>query len=177
MSLPPRPATFRAALRTALVAAVVAGGALAAAAQTHQAAPGDPLYQAVVDLDRRVFEAYNTCDLPSFATFFAEDVEFYHDQGGVTQGRRALVASIEKNICGKTRRDPVPGTLEVHPMKGYGALQVGSHWFCDVGRARCDGTTGGVGKYANLWRQSDGQWQITRVYSYDHEPVNRQGRR
>ena len=161
------------AVRTALLTAGVALGALTAAAQTHQAAPGDALYQTVADLDRRVFEAYNTCDLATFGALFADDVEFYHDQGGVTLGRAALVASVKQNICGKTRRDPVPGTLEVHPMKGYGALQTGSHWFCDVGLPRCDGTSGGIGKYAQLWRQSDGQWQITRVYSYDHEPVKR----
>ena len=170
MTLPPHVVPVR-TVRTALIAALVAGSTLVGAAQTHRAAPGDPLYKTVADLDRRVFEAYNTCDLATFGTFFAEDVEFYHDQGGVTLGRKALVASIEKNICGKTRRDVVPGTLEVHPMKGFGAIQMGSHWFCDVARGRCDGSTGGIGKYVQLWRQSDGQWQITRVYSYDHEPV------
>jgi ketosteroid isomerase-like protein len=173
MRLRPRPVACRAAVRTALVAAGVTVGALVAAAQTHQAAPGDPLYRAVADLDRRVFDAYNTCDLATFGALFADDVEFYHDQGGVTLGRAALVASVKQNICGKTRRDPVPGTLEVHPMRGFGAIQMGSHWFCDIGIARCDGTTGGIGKYAHLWRQLDGQWRITRAYSYDHEPVKR----
>jgi ketosteroid isomerase-like protein len=173
MSLAPRAPVLRTALRAAVIAAVAAAATVVAAAQSHQAVAGDPLYQTVADLDRRVFEAYNTCDLATFGALFADDVEFYHDQGGVTLGRAALVASVKQNICGKTRRDPVPGTLEVHPMKGFGAIQMGSHWFCDIGIARCDGTTGGIGKYAHLWRQSDGQWQITRAYSYDHEPVKR----
>ena len=54
-------------------------------------------------------------------TFFIDDVEFYHDQGGVTLGKQNLTESLKKNICGKVRRALVPGTLEV-PIHGYGAV-------------------------------------------------------
>jgi len=73
----------------------------------------------MASLDSGLFDAFNTCNLERFASFFVEDVEFYHDKGGVTRGRPALVDSIKNNVCGKTRRDLIPGTLEVHPMGGY----------------------------------------------------------
>lgn len=62
-----------------------------ARAQTRQSAPDDVLFRTMASLDSRLFEAYNTCDLERFASFFVEDVEFYHDQGGLTRGRSALV--------------------------------------------------------------------------------------
>jgi ketosteroid isomerase-like protein len=142
-------------------------------AQTRRAAPDEALYQTVASLDRTLFDAYNTCDLEKFGSFFVEDVEFYHDKGGVTRGRQPLVDSIKNNICGKTRRDLVPGTLEVHPMDGYGALQIGTHRFCDVKLTRCDGTSGGIGKFIHLWQNKDGAWKITRVISYDHMPASK----
>jgi hypothetical protein len=58
--------------------------------------------------------------------FFVDDVEFYHDQGGITLGKAALTDTVEKNICGKTTRELVSGTLHTYYKKGYGALEVGS---------------------------------------------------
>jgi hypothetical protein len=129
------------------------------------------LFRTVASLDSALFDAYNTCNLEQFASFFVEDVEFYHDKGGATRGRSALVDGIKKNVCGKTRRDLIPGTLEVHPMDGYGALQIGAHRFCDAKAKQCDATGGGVGKFIHLWQNRDGGWKITRVISYDHAPA------
>jgi hypothetical protein len=137
-------------------------------AQTRQSATGDALFQKLASLDARLFESYNTCDLETFASFFAEDVEFYHDKGGLMRGRQALVDAVEKNICGKTRRELIPGTLEVHPMDGFGALQIGAQRFCEAKQKQCDGKSGGVAKFIHLWQESGGAWKITRVISYDH---------
>ncbi len=71
-------------------------------------------------LDAALFDSYNKCDLAKFESFFVDDVEFYHDQGGVTLGKAALTDSVRKNICGKVTRELVPGTLKVFYMKGYG---------------------------------------------------------
>lgn len=144
---------------------------LPAGAQTRQSAPDDALFQKLAALDGALFEAYNTCNLDRFVTFFAEDVEFYHDKTGVSRGRQTLVDSLSKNICGKTRRDLIPGTLEVHPMDGYGALQIGAHRFCDAKAAKCDGSSGGVARFIHLWQQVGNDWQVTRVISFDHAPA------
>ena len=85
----------------------------------------EELDKAVTALDAALFDSYNKCDLTKFESFFVEDVEFYHDQGGVTLGKEALTQSVKKNICGKVTRELVPGSLHIYHMKGYGALEVG----------------------------------------------------
>jgi hypothetical protein len=39
------------------------------------------LDKAIASLDAALFDSYNRCDLEKFASFFTDDVEFYHDQG------------------------------------------------------------------------------------------------
>jgi hypothetical protein len=153
---------------SALLAILVLQSAGPIHAQTRQSAPEDALFKQMASLDAQVFDAYNTCSLETFASFFAEDVEFYHDKGGLMRGRQALVDAVKNNICGKTRRDLVPGTLEVHAMDNFGALQIGMARFCDAKQKHCDGKTGGVGKFIHLWQNTGGAWKITRVISYDH---------
>lgn len=50
-------------------------------------------------LDAALFDSYNKCDLEKFESFFDDDVEFYHDQGGLTLGKKALTESVKNNIC------------------------------------------------------------------------------
>src|SRR5450755_1532176 len=117
-------------------------------------------------LDAALFDAYNKCDLDKFASFFVDDVEFYHDQGGVTLGRAALIDSVKKNICGKVTRELVPGSLKVFHMKGYGLLETGVHRFHHPGHEDTEGI--GEGQFIHLWQYKDGAWKVTRVISYDH---------
>jgi len=124
------------------------------------------LDKAITALDAALFDAYNRCDLEKFASFFVDDVEFYHDQGGVTLGRQNLTDSVKKNICGKVTRELVPGTLQVHYMKGYGAVEMGVHRFHHPGHDDTEGV--GEGQFIHLWQYKDGAWKITRVISYDH---------
>ncbi|HMD83075.1 MAG TPA: nuclear transport factor 2 family protein [Terriglobia bacterium] len=124
------------------------------------------LDKAIATLDAALFDAYNRCDLQKFASFFADDVEFYHDQGGVTLGKGDLTDSVKKNICGKVTRELVPGTMQVYHMKGYGAVEMGVHRFHHPGHEDTEGV--GEGKFIHLWRYKDGTWKITRVISYDH---------
>lgn len=124
------------------------------------------LDKAVAALDAALFDSYNRCDLEKFASFFAEDVEFYHDQGGVTLGRAALTDSVKKNICGKVTRELVPGSLQVYYMKGYGAVEIGVHRFHHPGHD--DAEPVGEAKFIHLWQYKDGAWKITRVISFDH---------
>jgi len=124
------------------------------------------LDRAITALDAALFDAYNRCDLDKFSSFFVDDVEFYHDQGGVTLGKTALTDSVKKNICGKTTRELVPGTLKIYYMKGYGAIEEGVHRFHHPGHEETEGV--GEGQFIHLWQYKDGAWKITRVMSYDH---------
>ena len=127
------------------------------------------LDEAILDLDTQLFNAYNHCDLEKFASFFTEDVEFYHDQGGVTRGRAALIDSVKKNICGKVTRELVRASFQAHHMAGYGAVQLGVHRFHHPGHE--DTEPVGEGRFIHLWQYKDGMWKITRVISYDHHAV------
>jgi uncharacterized protein (TIGR02246 family) len=129
------------------------------------------LDKAVAALDAALFDAYNRCDLEKFASFFVDDVEFYHDQGGVTLGRAALTESVKKNICGKVTRELVPGSLQVYYMKGYGAVEIGVHRFHHP--AHEDTEAVGEAKFIHLWQYQDGAWRITRVISFDHHQVGK----
>ena len=135
--------------------------------ETPQSASPDELFRTIASLDSALFDAYNRCDLDKFGAFFTADVEFYHDQTGLTRSRERLVEDIKKNICGKVRRELVPGTLEVYPLRSYGAVEIGVHRFCDPKRGKCDEASG-IAKFIHLWENKDGAWRITRVISYDH---------
>ena len=123
------------------------------------------LEKAITALDAALFDSYNRCDLEKFSSFLDENVEFYHDQGGVTLGRQALTDSVRKNICGgDVRRELVPGSLQIYHMKGYGAVEIGVHRFV---HPKSNGPTG-EGRFITLWQYKDGSWKITRAISYDH---------
>ena len=126
-----------------LIAATTSGTSAASASSdeptTHRAA--DPLFDTISALDTAVFDAFNSCSSPGqlqkHASYFAPDVEFYHDTGGVTWSRQEMLANTEKNACGNFRRELVPGTLKVFPIKGFGAIEQGSHRFCQFASGKC----------------------------------------
>jgi hypothetical protein len=160
-----------------LVGNAVAQGTSSPAAPTPSVLPLDKIQnqeeldKTVTALDAALFDAYNRCDLEKFASFIDENVEFYHDQGGVTLGRAALTESVKKNICGTTTRALVPGTLKIYYMKGYGAVEIGVHQFHHPGHEAEIGV--GEGKFIHLWQYKDGAWKITRVISYDHHAAGK----
>ena len=123
------------------------------------------LDKTIAALDTAVFDAYNHCDLPRFASFFTEDVEFYHDATGLTVGRDKLIEGIRNNICGKVTRELVPGTLQAHRLNHYGAVELATHRFHHPGH-ESDGI--GEAETVMLWQFKDGAWKVTRVISYDH---------
>jgi hypothetical protein len=130
----------------------------------------EELNKAIGALDAALFDAYNKCDLAKFGSFIDENVEFYHDQGGVTLGRAALVEAVKKNICGQVTRELLPNTLQVYPMKGYGAIEMGVHLFHHPGHPE---NGDGEGKFVHLWQYKDGAWKVTRVLSYDHHAAGK----
>lgn len=150
-----------------LIVALAAAAFSAAAEPAAQEGP-DALTAMVAALDSAVFDAFNRCDEPGqlarHASYFADDVEFYHDTGGVTWNRDDMLANTSKHVCGHFRRELVPGSLKVFPIKGFGAIAQGSHRFCQFSDGRCDG----LADFTMIWREQDGTWQLTRVLSYGH---------
>jgi hypothetical protein len=132
----------------------------------------DSLFDTIAALDSAVFDAFNRCSSPAqlqkHASFFAPDVEFYHDMGGVTWTRDAMIAKTRKNVCGNFRRELVAGTLKVYPIKDFGAIEQGSHKFCQFATGKCDG----LAEFVIVWRHQNARWQITRVLSYAHRAAD-----
>jgi len=126
--------------------------------------PADTLTKEIRALDAKVFDAYNRCDLPAFSSYFDPKVAFYHDTGGATFDRDAMVDGVRKNICGKVKRELIPSTFRVYPIKDYGAIEEGEHRFCELATGHC----GGIAKFVMIWTKQGGAWSITNVLSYGH---------
>ena len=65
----------------------------------------------------------------------------------------------------KLTRKLVKGSLEVHPIKDYGAIEIGVHEFRHVENGKEEI---GTFKFLMIWHKKDNQWKISRVISYDH---------
>ncbi len=125
----------------------------------------DSLFQTIQALDAKLFDAYNHCDLTTLGEMVADDLEFYHDQTGLMVGKAPFLAAIKQNICGKVERRIDAGAMEVYPLKGYGAVQLGVHHFRHPAHPE-EGE--GTAKFVTLWQNKHGVWKVTRVISYDH---------
>jgi hypothetical protein len=150
-----------------LVLSLLAAPGVRTIAQTPaatSAAKPDALFQTISALDARLFNAYNKCDLDTLGAMVSDDLEFYHDKTGLSVGKPVFIEAIRKNICGKVHRELVPGTLEVYPLNGYGAVEIGVHRFTHPG---LDDDLGEA-KFITLWQNNNGVWKVTRVISYDH---------
>ena len=127
------------------------------------------LFTEIAHMDSVMFDAFNGRDLDKLMSTFDSSLEFYHDQGGVTnyeQNKINFLKSFERNKTTGLRRDLVPGSMEVYPIKDYGAIETGLHRFCheENGKQDC-----GTFKFLHIWQKKDGQWKVTRVASYDHK--------
>jgi hypothetical protein len=127
------------------------------------------LTSAISALDTQLFDAYNNCDIDKLGSLVTDDLEFYHDKTGLAVGKQPFLVAIKNNICGKVRRELVKGSLEVYPLKGYGAVEIGTHRFYHPGTQ--DHDVVGEAKFVQLWQYKDGAWKVSRVISYDHETV------
>src|SRR5216684_8131896 len=137
-------------------------------ADAQSIAQPDPLFMTIQSLDAQLFDAYNHCELTTLGAMVSDDLEFYHDQTGLSVGKVPFIAAIKQNICGKVERTIVPGSMEVYPLKGYGAVQIGVHHFHQQGHPE---DRGGDAKFVTLWQNKDGAWKVTRVISYNHNSV------
>ena len=144
------------------------GGAaptLATATMAPETAEDAALYETVAGLDKTLFDAVNRCDLEKLGSMVTDDLEFYHDKTGLAVGKKIFLDSIKNNVCGKVQRELVAGSLEVYPLAGYGAVEIGVHRFHHPGQ---ENDVVGEAKFIHVWQLKDGTWNIARVISFDH---------
>lgn len=96
------------------------------------------------------------------ALFYSDDLEFFHDQAGLNTSKESVLKSIENNICGKVTRILVPGSIEVYPIKDYGAVEIGYHQFFNKEEPNAESIPS---KFIILWKEEESGWKITKVIS------------
>lgn len=157
-------------MKTIFIAAIAFGSVLFASpcfAQNNN--PGALLNQTALEADTSFFKAYNECDIATLSSRVDDNLEFYHDQGGVTNGKAAFLESIQKYVCGKAERRLVSESFQVFEMKGIGFLTQGEHTFCNkIETPNCKDETNGIGKFFMLWTKTDRGYVLTRVFSFEH---------
>jgi ketosteroid isomerase-like protein len=124
------------------------------------------LFDTISHMDRVLFDAFNARNLNKIKTLFAEDLEFYHDKGGLDSYKQTIEKI--KNLFEQNngmRRELVQGSLEVYPIRDYGAIEIGTHAFIHLENGKEDR---GTFKFVHIWRKQAGAWKIARAISYAH---------
>jgi hypothetical protein len=168
--------TFAAA--TLIAAAARAAPVVEGAPQYHLkpgAAQTPETTAAIKQADTDLFAAvFDRCDTAAVAAKLTGDFRFVHDKDGESS-REKFLANL-KGHCDRVktgedfpaRRELVDGSLEVWPINGYGALELGTHRFY----ARLPGkpeTLTETGNFTILWKQEGGKWLMSESISYGHK--------
>lgn len=147
---------------TIAVLSLVTSGHISAQKTESPASEEKKLVQIITELDSIFFTAYNTCDLETQSQLISEDLEFYHDKGGLSTSKTEMLDALKNNICGKVRRELVDGSIEVSEIPGFGAVQIGMHKFYNNQEPNAISKPG---RFVTLWKKTEQTWQMTRVIS------------
>lgn len=130
----------------------------------------DTLFRRIKSLDSLTFGAFNKRDIKTFEKYFDKSLEFYHDQGGLTGYAHTIDFLKETAKPGNDlKRELVEGSLQVYPIPGYGAMEIGSHRFCHTENSSLNCA---VFQFVHVWQYLNNEWKITRVISYGHIAAN-----
>jgi len=125
-----------------------------------------PLHVEITGQEAALVAAFNGRDLVASMARFSDDLEFYHDVGGLQRYAdvKAGLADLFARDNG-IRRELVAGCLRVFPIEDYGAVELGAHRFChkENGKDDC-----GTFEFVHVWRRDEGGWKISRAVSYGH---------
>ncbi|MGZ3766971.1 MAG: nuclear transport factor 2 family protein [Mucilaginibacter sp.] len=132
-----------------------------AAAQTS-----GPLFNEIARMDSLQFTAFNARNLDQLMNYFDNTLELYQDNTGVRnfdQTKQAFGGLFKMNYV--LNRKLIPGTMEVYPIKDYGAIETGQHSFSHMENGQLQSFTF---KFMQIWQKKDGVWRVTREITYGH---------
>jgi ketosteroid isomerase-like protein len=136
-------------------------------AQKHNSDPAQKkLYAEIMHMDSVLFNAFNSRDLNTIKNIFASDLELYQDNDGLKDYNKSMEGF--KNLFTRDyvlTRELVPGSMEVYPIKDFGAIQTASHIFSHVENGKLEK---GTFKFVHIWKKENGSWKVCRVITYDH---------
>lgn len=116
----------------------------------------------VIALDSLFFTAYNYCDTLLQEKMYADKIEFYHDLNGLDTSKQSILSSTVRYICGKVERKLIPESIEVYPIKDYGAVQIGLHQFINKAEGN---TVSPPYKFIIFWKNDNDEWTIEKIVS------------
>lgn len=124
-------------------------------------ASNSTIHKTIARLDSIYFGAYNTGKGKVVDSLTSADLEFYHDHGGLMTSKPEYLASLEKNIYGKTTRTLTPNSIEVYEIPNYGAIEFGYHSFRNI----YEPGESHPSKFVIIWQHKGEQWLVSRVIS------------
>ncbi|WP_169303130.1 nuclear transport factor 2 family protein [Thalassotalea mangrovi] len=116
--------------------------------------------------DQAFFTAFNQGNKDVVNHYFTPELEFYHDMGGLSNYQQNVENT--NNLLSRADRPTrrlITEDFEVHPVKGFGAIQTGSHEFCHMENDHLDC---GTFKFLHIWKQTKAGWKLHRIVSYGH---------
>lgn len=130
--------------------------------------PADKLlFKTVIEQDSLLFVAFNTRNITALKSYFTEGLEVYQDNTGLRNYEETVQAftGVFKMSYILTRK-PIIESIEVYPIKNFGAIETGQHTFCHTenGKLTC-----GTFKFVHIWENKNGQWKIAKIITYDHK--------
>ena len=135
------------------------------------------LYNLIKEKDSLLFQiGFNQIDTLQVASLISTDFEFYHDEHGVTDTKKAFISNINgiRDLPFKTWRILVEESMEVFPLYKdnsqvlYGAIQHGMHDFYQQKEGE-DALKTNTARFTHLWVIENEEWKLKRVLSYDHQ--------
>jgi hypothetical protein len=120
------------------------------------------LFDRIESMDKEFFDAYNSCDLKKQELIYSDSIEFFHDKAGLITSKAELILGTKNNICGKVTRTLIPGSMEVYPIKNYGAIEMGLHKFYNNQEPNAESKPS---KFIIFWKLDGENWKIVKVVS------------
>ncbi len=125
------------------------------------------LFDTIIYQDSLLFEAFNLRQFEVFKSFFSKDLEIYQDNTGLRNYEQSMEAfhglfKMDYALVRQLSKE----TVEVYPIKNYGAIEVGQHTFCHKENEKQDC---GTYKFVHIWKLQNGHWMITKIITYGHD--------
>ncbi len=150
---------------------------MASGIATAQVDHNSELFKTLKAKDSILFKiGFNKCKIERSAELLTDDLEFYHDNSGVSNSKEEFIEAMKSGICKennpeKVYRFLVEESLEVFPMydngKLYGALQNGKHYF-STSESTSYEESDNYALFSHLWVIEGDIWKLKRVISYNH---------
>jgi ketosteroid isomerase-like protein len=122
------------------------------------------LFEAILRMDRHLSDAFNAHNADRLMGLATNNFEFYDENGGLRDFQQCF-ADFRAVFDGgsNVRRELIENTVDVYPINGYGALELGQNRLCHTenDKDECH-----VSNFAMVWQKDGDSWKLSRMISY-----------